>query len=64
MAYTVRVVRRDGLAVPTLVCPGCGVRGDLDDDQFHGTRSAQCPDCGWRETADFSQEVRNGPVTT
>ena len=64
MAYTVRVVKRDGLDVSTLVCPGCGVRGDLDDDQFHGTISVQCPDCGWHETVDFSKEVRNGFVAT
>ena len=28
-------------------CPGCGVFGDVDEDQLRGSVSLICPECGW-----------------
>lgn len=41
---------------PLFRCPGCGTTGDIDDDQFHGRVSIECPTpgCGYHDTRDWS----------
>lgn len=55
--YELKRVIRDGLPLMMLKCPGCGTWGDLDDDQFYGRVSTQCPmeGCMFHETEDFSK---------
>ena len=31
------------------VCPGCGVMGKIDQDQYEGRVSIQCPECDFYE---------------
>lgn len=38
----------------TAKCPGCGVIAVLDEDQFHGRVSLDCPRCPYHETHDLS----------
>lgn len=61
MTFELRVRVRDGEEVVQLRCPGCGVWGDLDDDQLHGRVSVDhaadgCPG-GFHETHDFSAHI-------
>lgn len=42
---------------PLFRCPGCGLVGEIDEDQFHGRVSIVCP-CGYHETRDWSAELR------
>jgi hypothetical protein len=53
---TLRAVRRDGIAVWYMTCPRCGLQGTIDEDQFFGRVSIECPDdsCSFHETIDFS----------
>ncbi len=37
-----------------VVCPGCDLKGKIDDDQFHGRVSIDCPECPYHETHDLS----------
>jgi len=53
----VRLVRRDGELVRNFKCPGCGQWGDVDDDQWHGRVSIECPDCSFHETRDIFGEL-------
>lgn len=53
----VQRVTVDGELTLILLCPGCGERGELDDDQAHGRVSVDhaadgCPG-GYHETHDF-----------
>lgn len=53
----VQRVTIDGESTLILLCPGCGERGELDDDQAHGRVSVDhaadgCPG-GYHETHDF-----------
>jgi hypothetical protein len=50
----VRTVTRDDEPVRQFHCPGCGQWADIDDDQFHGRVSIDCPDCEFHETLDLS----------
>lgn len=34
-------------------CPGCGLRGIIEDDQLHGLEPIECPKCDYRETRDW-----------
>lgn len=47
----------DGVPTWKLECPQCGLIGSLDDDQYHGRVSVDCPNenCTFHETHDFSQ---------
>lgn len=51
--YEFRLRSRDGAVVVQLLCPICGVWGDLDSDQILGAISIQCPTegCQYHETA-------------
>ncbi len=51
--YEVITTIRDGEVLHKLVCPDCGVKGDLDDDQFNGRVSILC-DCGFHKTVDLN----------
>lgn len=44
---------------PLFRCPGCKRSGTIDEDQFHGRVSIQCPfeDCSYHETKDWSQDA-------
>jgi hypothetical protein len=47
---------RDGSPVYQLRCPGCGVWGDIDDDQRHGRVSVDHTNmdgCTFHETRDW-----------
>lgn len=37
-------------------CPGCGERMFVDNDQYHGKVSMDCPECEYHETHDLSRE--------
>jgi hypothetical protein len=56
--HVLRRQKRDGELVWLLLCPGCGVWGTLDDDQFHGRISTDhaTDGCtgGYHETHDFA----------
>lgn len=56
----VRQVKRDGVLVWQLRCPGCGSWGDLDDDMANGRVSVDhTPDgCTYHETHDFVAAFR------
>lgn len=59
--YKLRQVTLDGAPRWKFTCPGCGVEGYLDDDQFHGRVSTLCGECDrFHKTIDFSQFV--GPL--
>lgn len=40
-----------------IVCPECGWRGPIDDDQFHGRVSIDCPHCPYHETHRLSSRA-------
>lgn len=44
---------------PLFRCPGCKRSGTIDEDQFHGRVSIQCPleGCNYHETKDWSKEA-------
>ena len=50
----------DGQTAYRLKCPGCGVVGIADDDQFHGRVSIWC-ECGYHETHDLSRPENGTP---
>lgn len=47
----------DGAPVWRIRCPGCGVLGIVDEDQYQGRVSIQCATdgCGYHETHDLSK---------
>lgn len=55
-----RQVKLDGKVQWKLICPNCGGEAFLDDDQFHGRVSTQCPfvGCTFHKTVDWSKEVQ------
>lgn len=57
MSERVKTVERDGQPLVQLQCPGCGVWGDLDDDQYVGKVSVICPECGHHETRNWMKEA-------
>ena len=40
-----------------LTCPGCGVRANIDKDQFNGVAPVKCFNCGWHETHNFKHAI-------
>ena len=36
-----------------LTCPKCGLKARIDQDQFEGKVSVDCPECEFHETHDF-----------
>jgi hypothetical protein len=56
-----RKVLRDGEIICQLKCPGCQTWGDIDDDQWHGKVSIDCPTCDFHETVHLSQEEWRTP---
>lgn len=60
------VVARDGRPVRQLRCPVCGMWGDLDDDQFHGTVSidhSDQPGCTFHETINVERDGERIPAS-
>lgn len=55
------IVHRDGEVQWQFCCPGCGLRGDIDEDQLHGRVSIDCPDCDYHETLTETPVVIAGP---
>lgn len=53
-----RTVTRDGLGIYEAECPRCGVWGEVDDDQWNGRVSIDCPTegCPFHETIDLHAE--------
>jgi hypothetical protein len=47
---------RDGEPQWELICPGCGVRGDIDADQATGEVSVICDLCGFHDTIEPKPE--------
>jgi hypothetical protein len=57
----IRERNRDGKIINQLCCPDCETWGDLDDDQYNGRVSIQCPVCDYHETINLSAlEVYDG----
>lgn len=54
-ALAYRNIKRDGETVRQIECPGCGVWGDIDEDQYHGRISIDCPECEFHETVNISE---------
>ena len=50
----VKEVILDDKLVRKVCCPGCGVWGIIDDDQFHGRVSILC-ECGFHETINLAE---------
>jgi len=50
----VKEVILDDKLVRKVCCPGCGVWGIIDDDQFHGRVSILC-ECGFHETTNLAE---------
>ena len=50
----VKEVMLDDKLVRKVHCPGCGVWGIIDDDQFHGRVSILC-DCGFHATINLAE---------
>lgn len=49
------VVGATAESFPLFRCPGCLKTGEIDEDQFHGRVSIDCPfGCGYHETRDWS----------
>ncbi len=56
MQYTLKEWRYEGKLVGYLLtCPDCGLSARIDDDQYHGRVSVDCPECPFHKTIDFSQ---------
>lgn len=60
--YQLKLVRRDGKPVTKFQCPQCSLWGDIDEDQFYGRVSIQCPECTFHETIDLSALVEKGEI--
>ena len=56
-------VVRDGEFVRQYKCPGCQNWGDIDEDQFHGTVSIDCPNCEYHETINVAVMGWRTPLT-
>jgi len=56
----VREKTRDGAKVRQLKCPGCGQWGDIDEDQYHGSVSIECPNekCSFHATVNVAEKVK------
>ena len=54
MKYEVKFVTRGGESVIKFHCPGCGVWGVIDNDQYMGRVSIWC-DCEFHETINLSK---------
>lgn len=58
-----KTVLRDGRPIKKCQCPRCGSWADIDDDQFYGRVSMECPamGCDFHETVDLSksEEAKN-----
>jgi predicted RNA-binding Zn-ribbon protein involved in translation (DUF1610 family) len=39
-------------------CPECGLEAPIDQDQFEGKVSIDCPECPYHETIDFKQALK------
>lgn len=50
----IKEVMLDDKLVRKVCCPGCGVWGIIDDDQFFGRVSILC-DCGFHETINLAE---------
>jgi len=53
--YEVKDVTLDGEPRKKFKCPGCGIWGFIDDEQYRGKVSIQC-ECGFHKTIDLSKE--------
>jgi hypothetical protein len=42
------------------LCPGCGLIGRLDDDQWNGRVSIDCPECAFHETINLAACLAKG----
>lgn len=57
--YKLRPVTLDGKREWKITCPGCGVDGYLDADQFYGRVSTLCGECHrFHNTINFAAFVR------
>lgn len=54
--YIVKKVTLDKKVEWKFKCPGCGLLGFIDDEQYHGKVSIQCPGCVFHMTIDLSKE--------
>jgi len=53
-AVEIKEVMLDGHLVRKACCPGCGIWGVIDDDQFCGRVSILC-ECGFHETINLAE---------
>lgn len=49
-------VLRDGQGQRQMKCPGCQQWADIDEDQFFGNVSIDCPNCDYHETINLHRE--------
>lgn len=57
----IRHVILDGEQQRKIKCPDCGIWGLIDDDQWHGRVSVNCPNCDYHETHDLASMYADGP---
>ena len=55
-----KAVTLDGDPACKVKCPGCGIWAYIDDDQWYGKVSIDCPNCSYHETHNFSAEHGQG----
>lgn len=54
--YFIDIVTLDGEYAYKLECPNCCEAGFIDEDQFKGNVSIDCPECEFHETVNLRDE--------
>lgn len=54
--YIVEYTGSPGAWVTTFQCPTCRGRGEIDEDQFYGKVSIECP-CGFHQTINLHETI-------
>lgn len=53
--YEIKQVILDGTPTWKFKCPSCGIWGYIDNDQYHGKVSLDCPNCEFHETINLKE---------
>ena len=43
-------------------CPNCGLEVSIDQDQYEGKISIDCPNCKYHETHNFAANIRRNTM--
>lgn len=61
--YRLKQGRRDGRSAIKFKCPGCGIWGNIDSDQYHGRISIRCTECDFHKTINLARLVAVGDIS-